>query len=338
MRRYTVAVVGAGLVGRKMVEILLERRFPATRIVLLATRSRKEKIAGQEFSVGVASESSFDGVDIALFAGTEGERGASRQFGWTAVQRGCVVIDNGSDFRMDPRVPLVVPEVNADALAAHQGFVANPNCSTIQMVMALCPLHRTFGVRRVIASTYQAVSGTGRAAVDELRAQVEAHTSQKEATPTVYPKQIAFNLLPHIGSPSAELPGYYTEEAKMVYETRKILGIPDLPVAATCVRVPVYNAHSESVTVELQRQADPQDARDVLASFPGVRVADEPADAVYPTPLEVSGTDEVWVGRVRRSQAFPAGLDLWIVADNIRKGAALNAVQIAEEMIARKLL
>lgn len=338
MTKYNVAVVGAGIVGKKMVEILYERGFPLKSLTVLATSARTERISGRDIDVRPTEDAAFQNVDIAFFAGTEGEKGASRTFGWKAVESGSVVIDNGADYRMDPRVPLVIPEVNPAHLRSHRGFIANPNCSTIQMLVALAPLHRRFGLRQVIVSTYQAVSGTGRKAIDELQSQVEARVRGIAPETDVYPHPIAFNLFPHIGGLSAEFPGCFTEEAKMVLETRKMLDLPDLPVSATCVRVPVFNAHSEAVTARFDIDPDPDEVREILRNAPGVSVMDDPSQSRYPTPLQASGADDVFVGRIRRNTALSQAVDLWVVADNIRKGAALNAVQIAEELVRNKLV
>ena len=334
MKKYRVAVVGAGMVGKKMVEILVERDFPYSDLKILATREREEEIAGKSFRVEKTEAGSFDGVDIALFAGTEGEKGASRVFGLDAAKKGTVVIDNGGDFRMDPRVPLVVPEVNSHHLKKHRGFIANPNCSTIQMVMAIFPIHREYSVKRIIVSTFQAVSGTGRNAVDELEKQVQSYAAGKPLRKEVYPYQIAFNAIPQIGSQSDEFPGYYTEEVKMIKETRKILDCPGMQISATCVRIPVFNAHSESITVQCSRKPDMEKVRELLSSFPGDSVIDEPSGSLYPTPLEISGKDDVFIGRIRENPAMENALDMWVVSDNIRKGAALNTIQIAERIIA----
>lgn len=338
MKKYNVAVVGIGMVGRKMVEILMERNFPFKNLKILATREREEEIKGIKFKVEKTEINSFDGIDIAFFAGTEGEKGASKIFGWEAVKKGCIVIDNGADFRMDDRVPLVVPEVNPHALKKHQGFIANPNCSTIQMVMAIYPLHREFKLKRVIVSTYQAVSGTGRAAVEELKNQIESYVKGEEIKKNVYPHQIAFNLIPEIGSLSEEYPGYFTEEVKMIKETRKIMEEPDLKISATTVRVPVFNGHSESITCEFEKEIDLKKIREILENFPGVKVMDEPEKSIYPTPLFADGKDEVFIGRIRKNPAIENGIDMWVVSDNIRKGAALNAIQIAECMIKQNLI
>jgi len=338
MRKYKLALIGIGLVGTEIVRVLRERDFPMSELRVIATRDREEDIDGETYVVRTASPDCFDGVELAFFAGTEGARGASRQWGWLAVEKGAVVVDNGDDFRMDPRVPLVVPEVNAEALRGHKGLVANPNCSTIQMVMALAPLHRVATIRRIVVSTYQAVSGTGKAAVDELLEQVAVALRGEASHPKVYPHEIAFNCIPHISGLKDEFPGYYGEEIKMVKETRKILGAPDIAVSATCVRVPVFNGHSEAVNVQFERPITADEARRILSQSPGVIVVDNPAEAVYPTPRLVNGRDEVFVGRIRQDASAENALDMWVVADNIRKGAALNAVQIAEKMIEMGLL
>ena len=338
MRQCNVVVVGIGAVGAEMVKVLHERDFPAGRIRILARTARREEIAGRTYEVEATSAEAFGGVDIAFFAGTEGAKGASRQYGWPAVERGSIVIDNGDDFRMDPRVPLVIPEVNAEHLRHHQGFVSNPNCSTIQMVMALGPLHRAAGLKRVVVSTYQSVSGTGRDAIAELQQQVSDLQQGREASARVYPHQIAFNLIPQISSLREEFPGYYGEEVKMIREPRKILDLPDLAVSATCVRVPVYNAHAEAINVQLERKLTAQEAREILRQAPGVEVMDDPENSVYPTPLHASGKDLVYVGRIREDPSVENGLDLFVVSDNIRKGAALNAIQIAEKMIEMELI
>ncbi|MCM8766484.1 MAG: aspartate-semialdehyde dehydrogenase [Candidatus Omnitrophica bacterium] len=338
MKKYNVCVVGAGMVGKKMVEILIERNFPLKNLKILATKERQEEINGRVFEIEETTIEKFEGVDIAFFAGTEGEKGASKLFGWYAVEKGCIVIDNGADFRMDDRVPLVVPEVNSHALRKHQGFISNPNCSTIQMVVALYPLHLEFGLKRIIVSTYQAVSGTGKKAVEELEKQVENYVKREKIENQVYPYQIFGNLIPEIGSLSDEFYGYYTEEVKMIKETRKIMELPDLLISATTVRVPVFNGHSESITAQFEKNPDIKKAREILEKSPGIKVIDQPEKSLYPTPLLASGKDEVFVGRIRKNPALENSLDLWVVADNIRKGAALNAIQIAEKMIEMKLI
>jgi aspartate-semialdehyde dehydrogenase len=332
-KTYTVAVVGIGMVGKEMLKVLAQRDFPASEIRVLATRARTEEVAGREYQVIPTTEEAFEGVDIALFAGTEGAKGASMLFGWKAVEKGALVVDNGGDFRMDPRVPLVVPEVNPEAIGQSQGFIANPNCSTIQMVVALKPLHDEAGLKRIVVSTYQAVSGTGRSAVVELENGTRAWAEGKEFTPEVYPHPIPFNCLPHIGGLKDDMPGYTSEEAKMLFETRKIMGLPDLKVSATCVRVPVQNGHSETVNMEFERPISAERARELLSNAPGIVVQDDFENAVYPLPAEASGTDPVFVGRIREDKSVENGLDIWVVADNIRKGASLNTVQIAEKAI-----
>ena len=338
MRMYNVAVVGIGAVGSEMLNVLQERKFPARNIRVLARRARTEKIGGVAYEVEPTTPEAFDEVDIAFFAGTEGAKGASQQYGWEAVGRETMVIDNGDDFRMDDRVPLVVPEVNPEHLRRHQGFVANPNCSTIQMVVALAPLHREAKMRRIVVSTYQAVSGTGREAISELRAQTEEILQGKPVNPEVYPYQIAFNLIPQISSLKEEFPCYYGEEIKMIKETRKILDAPDLAVSATCVRVPIFNGHSEAINVQFERKLSVDQAREILRAAPGVEVIDDPGESQYPTPLYASGKDPIYVGRLREDPSTENGLDLFVVGDNIRKGAALNAIQSAEWMIEMGLI
>ena len=313
---YAVAVVGAGLVGDRLVAELRRRDFPMKELRVLARSARRSVMAGEEFEVGVAEPEAFEGVDIAFFAGTEGEKGAAVQLAEEAISRGAVVIDNGSDFRLDPGVPLVVPEVNADALENHEGLIANANCSTIQMVVTLAPLAREFGLKRIVVSTYQAVSGSGRSGVDAL----------ENGREDVYPKPIAGNAIPLIGSLGDD--GYSTEETKMREESRKILGLPDLEVFATTVRIPVHTGHSESVYVETEREATLEQVLDVLREAPGVEFSGEAVD--YPTPLEVAGEPGTHVGRVRVEGNV---IQYWCVADNLLKGAATNAVQIAESLV-----
>jgi aspartate-semialdehyde dehydrogenase len=338
VKQYRVGLVGIGAVGTEMVKVLRQRKFPAAEIRILARSERDEVVAGETFRVREARPEAFDGLDIALFAGTEGSKGASKLFGWEAVKRGCVVIDNGDDFRMDARVPLVIPEINGDALLRHQGFIANPNCSTIICLMALAPLHRAVPIRRFVACTYQSVSGTGRQAVDELEQQTRAWAAGAPLKVEAYPHQIAFNVLPQIGSAKPDVPGFTTEEVKMLNETRKILGAPDIRVAATCVRVPVFYAHSIAAHVEFSGSMTPERARAILSEAPGVQVLDDLGAGKYPMPLFIQHTDDTVVGRIRADPSVENGLALFAVGDNIRKGAALNAVQIAEEMIRRKLL
>ena len=335
MEGYEVVVVGAGLVGEEMVKVLKKRAFPASSITVLARSERKQVIDGQEYQVLPTAAEAFEGKHIAFFAGTEGEKGASQLFGWQAVERGCFVVDNGDDFRMDDRVPLVVPEANADAISAHNGFVSNPNCSTIQMVAALAPLNRRSPMRRVVVSTYQSVSGSGGAGIRELDAQLHEIAEGRPPTIQNYPYQILGNLIPQISGLKDEFPGYYGEEIKMIKETRKIFGMPGLAVSATCVRVPVRRGHSETVNVEFESPISPEEARALLAAQPGIVVVDDPADGKYPMPLDAEGADETFVGRIRQDPGNPNALDMWVVADNIRKGAATNAVQIAEIAVQR---
>jgi aspartate-semialdehyde dehydrogenase len=328
---YVVAVVGAtGAVGTEMIEVLEERKFPVIRLVLLASaRSAGGMVTfeGNEVPIEVLTKDSFAGVDIALFsAGAD----LSREFAPIAVKAGAVVIDNSAAWRMTPEVPLVVPEVNAHDIQRHKGIIANPNCSTIQMVVALKPLHDEARIKRIVVTTFQSVSGTGKDAMDELMVECQDLLSFKSASPKVYPYQIAFNCLPQIDDflPS----GYTKEEMKMVHETRKIMGDQSIQVTATTVRVPVYVGHSEAVNIETERKLSANEARAILSAAPGVLLYDDPAHKIYPMPLEVAGKDEVYVGRIREDESIANGLNLWVVADNLRKGAALNAVQIAEHL------
>jgi aspartate-semialdehyde dehydrogenase len=329
---YTVAVVGAtGAVGTEMIEILKERKFPVGELRPLASaRSAGDRVSfhDQNLVVRELTKDSFEGVDIALFsAGAD----ISREYAPLAAQAGAVVIDNSAAWRMGKDVPLVVPEVNRADIAKHKGIIANPNCSTIQMVVALKPLHDAARIKRIVVTTFQAVSGTGKDAMDELLEETQALLSFKEPEPKVYPHQIAFNCLPHIDDflPS----GYTKEEMKMLNETRKIMGDDSIRVTATTVRVPVYVGHSESVNIETEKKLSANEARAILCEAPGVLLYDDPAHKIYPMPLDAAGKDEVYVGRIREDESVPNGLNLWIVADNLRKGAALNAVQIAEELI-----
>ncbi len=333
MKQYRVGVVGIGAVGAEMVRVLRQRKFPAAEIRIIARSARMEEIDGESYPVAAAAPEAFDGLDFAFFAGTEGAKGASQQYGWAAVEKGAVVIDNGDDYRMDSRVPLVIPEVNPDALAQHQGLIANPNCSTIIALMAVAPLYRAARVRRFIASTYQAVSGTGRQALLELEQQVRDFAAGKPLQREVYPHQIAFNLIPKIGGVKPGNAGQTSEEIKMLNESRKILGDKKLRVSATCVRVPVLNAHCEAINLEFDRPMEPEEAREILSRAPGVIVADDVEHDDYPMPLRATGRDEVLVGRIRRDDSVKNGLALFVSGDNIRKGAATNAVQIAEKLI-----
>jgi aspartate-semialdehyde dehydrogenase len=342
MGHMKLAVLGAsGTVGREMLRIVEERQVPADEVVALASpRSEGVRLPfrGGELTVQAVSERSFDGVDLALFsAGAE----TSKQWARRASDAGAVVVDNSSAFRMDPDVPLVVPEINAPALAGHRGIVANPNCTTITAVMAVAPLHRAAGLRRVVASSYQSVSGEGRRGVRELLEQVEKLRGQEEdlARPDpaslpageVFGRTVAYNVLPRGGT--FEEDGSTTEERKLVDESRKILDLPELEVAATVVRVPVVTGHAVSILAEFDRQISPSEARLAMAEFPGVLVMDDPTSDLFPTPLDAAGRDEILIGRVRRAGERLDALQLWTVGDNLRKGAALNAVQIAEALI-----
>ncbi|HYA91509.1 MAG TPA: aspartate-semialdehyde dehydrogenase [Thermodesulfobacteriota bacterium] len=333
-QKYNVAVVGAtGAVGNEMVAILEERNFPVDKLMLLAsTRGAGSKLEfkGKSRTVEVLNENSFAGVDIGLFSAGGS---VSEKFAPLAGNAGCVVIDNTSAFRMDPEVPLVVPEVNAHAIAqyAKKNIIANPNCSTIQMVVVLKPIHDVARIKRVVVSTYQAVSGTGKRAIKELETQVLAIYNQQEIKKEVYPHQIAFNCLPHIDVFFDN--GYTKEEIKMVNETKKIMEDNSIGVTATTVRVPVFYGHSESVNIETEKKLKPDEVRKILSKAPGVMVTDNPKKFEYPLAIYAAGKDETFVGRIRDDESIPNGINMWIVADNIRKGAALNAVQIAEILI-----
>ena len=332
-----VAVVGAtGAVGREMLKTLDKRNFPAQEIRALASaRSAGSSIPckGRDLIVQELNENSFKGVDLAIFSAGGA---TSEKFAPIAVRSGCVVVDNSNAWRMNDNVPLVVPEVNPQALEKHKGIIANPNCSTIQMVVVLKPLHDAGTIRRVIVSTYQAVSGSGQKAVEELETQVRRLFSMQEVQPEVYPYQIAFNCLPHIDVFLDN--GYTKEEMKMVNETKKIMADPTIRVTATTVRVPVFFGHSESVNIETEKKISPQQARAILSQAPGIKVQDNPSEKIYPMPLFAAGEDDTFVGRIREDETVDNGLNMWIVADNIRKGAALNAVQISELLVEKNLL
>ncbi|HQA03231.1 MAG TPA: aspartate-semialdehyde dehydrogenase [Thermodesulfovibrio thiophilus] len=330
--RYNVAVVGAtGAVGNEMISVLEEREFPVENLRLFASeRSEGTKLSfnGYEIPVETLKEDSFVDIDIAMFSA-----GAERSKVWApiAAKSGCVVIDNSSQWRMNAEVPLVVPEVNAHDLKWHKGIIANPNCSTIQMVVVLKPIHDVAKIKRVVVTTFQAVSGTGKKAMDELLQQTVDLLNFKDITIQVYPHQIAFNVLPHIDKFLEN--GYTKEEMKMVNETQKIMGDSSIRVTATTVRVPVFRGHSESVNVETEKKITVHETRELLSKAPGVVVMDNPEKNEYPLPIYASGRDEVFVGRIRADESIENGINLWVVSDNLRKGAALNAVQIAEELI-----
>jgi aspartate-semialdehyde dehydrogenase len=325
-------VVGAtGAVGNEMIATLEGRDFPVGMLRLFASErseGKSMKFRDTDVSVETLNENCFKGIDIALFSA-----GAERSRIWApiAVKSGCVVVDNSSQWRMDPEVPLVVPEINPDDLKWHKGIIANPNCSTIQMVVVLKPIHDAAKIKRVVVTTFQSVSGTGQKAVDELLKQTTDLLNFKEIKCNVYPHQIAFNVLPHIDK---FLDNDYTkEEMKMVNETRKIIGDNSIRVTATTVRVPVFRGHSESVNIETEKKLTANEVRAILSEAPGVVVFDAPHKNVYPLPVSIAGTDETYVGRIREDESIENGINLWVVADNLRKGAALNAVQIAEKLI-----
>ncbi len=327
-----VGVVGAtGAVGQEMVKVLEQRDFPVSELRLFASSRSKGKevdFKGSKIVVEDLSEADFSGIQIALFsAGSK----ISKEYAPKFVEKGATVVDNSKAFRMYPDVPLVVPEVNPKDVKWHRGIIANPNCSTIQMVVALKPIYDRVGIKRVVVSTYQAVSGTGYKAIAELEEEVKAYVEGKEYTPSVYPYQIAFNALPHIGP--FEENGYTEEEMKMLNETRKIFGDPKIMVSATTVRIPVFRSHSESVTLETVEKITAEEVKRILKEASGVKVIDEPKENLYPLAIDAAYKDEVFVGRIREDLAFSKGISFWVVSDNLRKGAALNAVQIAELLI-----
>ncbi len=343
--KYNVAVMGAtGAVGTQFLWILEERSFPIDELRLLASersRGRELEFKGEKIPVRVLAEDSFEGIDIVL-ASAGASR--SREYLPYAVKAGAVCIDNSSAYRMDPGIPLVVPEVNPDALRDHKGIIANPNCSTIQLVLPLKAIQNETGIKRVVVTTFQSVSGAGQSNILEMEAQVkklskkESHYGIGDHTVTrdmieQFQHQIAYNCIPHIDSFTEN--GYTKEEIKMINETRKILDLPDLAVTSTCVRVPVYYAHSESVNIETEDKITQYEAVELMKAFDGIIVEDDPANNVYPMPVLIEGKDEVYVGRIREDESIPNGLNFWVVADNLRKGAALNAVQIAEKLVGK---
>ncbi|MDR1395064.1 MAG: aspartate-semialdehyde dehydrogenase [Deltaproteobacteria bacterium] len=331
-KEYNVGVLGAtGAVGQEMVKILAERGFPVKSLRPLASaRSAGQKIEfdGTEVKVEAVGPKAFDGLDLCIFSAGAG---ASGEFAPLAARAGAVVVDNSSCWRMDPRVPLIIPEVNPGALKKHLGIIANPNCSTIQMLVALKPIYDAVGIRRIVVSTYQSVSGTGQKGIEELASQTRLLFNGQEVTPKVYPHRIAFNCLPHIDVFLDN--GYTKEEMKMVDETLKIFDDQNIRVSASCVRVPVFSCHSESIWIETGRPISPEAARELLARAPGILVMDNPAENIYPLASVGTGRDEVFVGRIRADLSHDCGLTMWVVADNLRKGAALNAVEIAELLI-----
>ena len=331
---FRVAVVGAtGAVGGMMLRVLEERGFPVTELRPLASSrsaGRELDYLGQPVFVQTLTEDAFDGIDIALFS-AGGDR--SRTFAPAAVEAGAVVIDNSSAFRMDANVPLVVPEVNEADIEGHNGIIANPNCVAAPLVVALKPIADAVGLERVIVASYQSVSGTGTAAIQELLAQTRGNLDGNEPEPSVYPHPIAFNVLPHIDV--FDESGYTGEERKVAAETRKMLGQSDLAISATCVRVPVIQAHSMAIHIETSEKISPQHLRELMMAAPGIALVDDPAHNRYPLAREATGRDEVFVGRIREDTSHPRGIALWLVSDNLRKGAATNAVQIAESLVTR---
>ena len=331
MKEYRIAVVGAmGAVGREMLKTLAQRRFPASEVIALDIASNAGKtvpFGNGELTVRETKLEEFKGIDAALFAVGDA---VSRELAPQVAAAGCVVIDNSSAWRMDPNVPLVVPECNPEDLRWNKGIIANPNCSTIIAMVPIKPLHDYAGVKRIIASTYQAVSGAGILGLSELSEQTQQVLDGQPIQPKVFQHQIAFNLIPHIDY--FEDNGYTHEEMKMFREGRKILGVPDLMVNCTCVRVPVFRSHSESITIETERELTPEKARELLEGAPGVKLFDDPTKNEYPMPVDTSNGDLVWVGRIRKDISAPNSLTFWCAGDQIRKGAALNAVQIAETM------
>lgn len=328
----TIAIVGAsGAVGVEMLRVLERRNFPVGEMRLLSSArsaGKKQTFKGQEITLEELTKESFKGVDIALFSAGGG---ISKEYASSAVDAGAVVVDNSSAFRIDPDVPLVVPEINPDAARNHKGIIANPNCTTAITLMALNPLHQAFGVKRLWASTYQAVSGSGAQALEELKKQIGQLANDEEVTREVYPHQIANNVLPHVDSFLDT--GYTKEEMKMENEGRKIMNHPDLRVSCTCVRVPVYRAHSVSVSAEFEKDVSVEAARQVLSKAPGLDLLDDTANLVYPMPLDIAEKDNCAVGRIRKDCALDNGLAFWVVGDQLLKGAALNAVQIAEVLL-----
>ncbi|KKO17885.1 MAG: aspartate-semialdehyde dehydrogenase [Candidatus Brocadia sp.] len=331
-----VAVVGAtGAVGEEFLRILESRKFPVKELRLLASKrsaGKKMRFCGRDYTVQELTKHSFEGIKIALFSAGAS---ISREYVPYAIASGAVCVDNSSAFRMDDDVPLVVPEVNPQDIAKHHGVIANPNCSTIQMVVALKPIHDAARIKRIVVSTYQAVSGAGLKAIDELQKETASILSGQEGfRRNLFPHQIAFNVLPQIPQNNAFLPnGYTSEEMKMVSETKKILGDNSVRVTATTVRVPVIRSHSESINIETEKKISAAAVKKLLSTAPGVQVADDPANQLYPLATMATGRDEVFVGRIREDESLDHGINLWVVSDNVRKGAALNAIQIAEKLL-----
>ncbi|MFH1677995.1 MAG: aspartate-semialdehyde dehydrogenase [Candidatus Omnitrophota bacterium] len=349
MKRYNVAVVGVGAVGIQMLRCLRTRNFPIKELRVFARRNRDILVDGITYKVDSISPGGFEGIDIALFAGTEGDKGAAVTFAPEAIKRGAVVIDNGADFRMKKDVPLVVPEINAKDITKNKGIIANPNCSTIQMVLAIYPIYKKFGIKRIIVTTFQAASGAGRGAVEQLFSETKEVIEHFDSRFSILdsrlklvssiqypvsrnlPQQLAFNVFPHIGG--FQEYNYTSEEWKMVHETRKILHDNKIKVSATCVRVPVRTGHSEAVYIETKKNVPAKTVKGILSRTKGIKVVDNPDAGTYPLPLDCEGNDDVFVGRIRNDPFQNNGLWLWVVSDNLIKGAALNAVQIAEFLI-----
>ena len=332
-----VAVVGAGLVGERIIKCLRKSEFFGnSELKVLARSSREQVLAGELFSVKEIKPERFEGIDFAFFAGTEGEKGASLTYAKEAIERGAIVIDNGADFRLNPEVPLVVPEINPEDLNWHKGLISSPNCSTIQMVMALWPIYREIGIKRIIASTYQAASGAGgeaeRQLIEETKREIQGG---EEIKIKALPHRIAFNVFPQVGK--FEEFGYTTEEWKMVRETRKIFHDDKIKITTTTVRVPVPIGHSEAIYIETKKQISCQEVKEILMEAPGIKVIDNPEESLYPMPIDCVEKDEVFVGRIRRDPDNKKGLWLWVVSDNLWKGAALNTVQIGEEFVKRDI-
>jgi len=337
VKKYNVAICGAtGAVGETMLKVLQERNFPIKKIKLFASyksKGRKYKFYNQNISVEELDNNSFQDIEIALFSiGAD----LSKEFAPIAVDNGAVVIDNSSAFRMEKDIPLVVPEVNPEDASWHKGIISNPNCSTIVMVIAINPIHKISKIKRIVTSTYQAVSGTGKKAIEELREQSRAFLDGEEVISEVYPVQIAFNVLPHVEDFYED--GYTKEEMKMVHETHKIIGDDSIKITATTVRVPVFTSHSLSINLELESKLTREDVREILNRAPGVKVMDDPGNLIYPTVLNSSGNDLVYVGRIREDNSIENGINLWVVSDQLRKGAATNAIEIAELLIEKGLI
>jgi len=332
MKKFTVAVVGVGAVGQEMIRVLKQRQFPVGELKVFARSDRTITIDGCDYAVKELKDGAFKGVDIALFAGTEGEKGAANVFAAQAIKEGAVVIDNGADFRMQKDVPLVVPEANAKDIKSHKGIIANPNCSTIQMIVALAPIYKKFGLKRIIASTYQAVSGSGRSGIVQIENEYRQWaTNSSETVEKPMGDPISFNLFPHIGGFSDD--DYTTEEWKVVHETHKIFHDKKIKISCTAVRVSVRNGHSEAVYFETAKPCTVQKIRALLAKAKGVILIDDPKNNKYPMPIHCDGKDDTFVGRIRRDPFVKNAFWIWVVADNLRKGAATNAVQIAEELV-----